>query len=187
MPRNAELARPCRPRHSPDTVTEVIAVEPEPHLRALARARADTIAAEARADTITDHATVPIKIVDGWADQLPADDASCDAAIASLVLCSVPDQDAALAEMARVLKPGGQLRFFEHVHDPRPARRRIQQTLDVTHVWPWFGGGCHCSRDTLSAIKRAGFTIDHLDTLTSADTGMPFPATPQILGTATRP
>ncbi|GAA2637283.1 class I SAM-dependent methyltransferase [Actinomadura fulvescens] len=161
--------------HYPGTVTEVIAVEPEPHLRALAQALADTTA------------TVPIKIVDGWADRLPADDASCDAAIASLVLCSVPDPDAALAEIARVLKPGGQLRFLEHVHHPRPARRRLQQTLDTTRAWPWFGGGCHCSRDTLTAIKNAGFTIDHLDILTSTDTGLPFPTAPQIRGTATRP
>jgi ubiquinone/menaquinone biosynthesis C-methylase UbiE len=159
--------------HYPDTVTAVVAVEPEPHLRAIA-------------ETNAAQATVPIKIVDGWADHLPADDASCDAAIASLVLCSVPHQATALAEIGRILKPGGQLRFLEHVRNPRPTRRRIQQTLDATHIWPWFGGGCHCSRDTLTAIKKAGFTIGHVDTLTSADTGMPFPTAPQILGAATR-
>lgn len=159
--------------HYPKTVTEVLAVEPEPHLRAIAQ----------------DHAAkapMPIKIMDGLADRLPADDASCDAAVASLVLCSVPDQDAALAEMFRVIKPGGQLRFFEHVQATSRGRRRIQKALDAT-VHPFFGGGCHTGRDTAAAIERAGFTIDRIDHLTSADTQMPFPTAPQILGSATRP
>ncbi|MEO5876293.1 MAG: class I SAM-dependent methyltransferase [Streptosporangiaceae bacterium] len=159
--------------HYPQTVTEVIAVEPEPHLRTIA-------------ETYAERTTVPINIVNGLADRLPAEDASCDAAIASLVLCTVPDQDAALAEIRRVLKPGGQLRFFEHVQAATAGRHRIQKALDAT-VWPVFGGGCHCSRDTRSAIERAGFCLDRIDQLTSADTKLPFPAAPQILGTATRP
>jgi ubiquinone/menaquinone biosynthesis C-methylase UbiE len=159
--------------HYPASVTEVIAVEPEPHLRSIAEANAA-------------QAAVPVKVVDGTAGDLPADDALFDVAVASLVLCSVPDQDQALAEIRRVLKPGGELRFFEHVQAGTPGRRRVQQALDAT-IWPWLVGGCHCGRDTRLAIERSGFTIDRIDQLTTADSSMTFPATPQILGTATRP
>jgi ubiquinone/menaquinone biosynthesis C-methylase UbiE len=156
----------------PATVTEVIAVEPEPHLRSIAEAGAARTA-------------VPIKVVDATADDLPVADAECDVAVASLVLCSVPHQDRALAEIRRVLKPGGELRFFEHVQAATPGRRRVQQALDAT-IWPLLVGGCHCGRDTRAAIKRSGFTIDWIDQLSSADSSMTFPAAPQILGTATR-
>jgi ubiquinone/menaquinone biosynthesis C-methylase UbiE len=159
--------------HYSDVVTEVIAVEPEPHLRSIAESSAR-------------QATVPIAVVDGLADHLPAADGSCDAAIASLVLCSVPDQETALAEIHRVLKPGGELRFFEHVRATTPRRHGLQKVLDAT-IWPWFGGGCHCGRDTQTAIEHAGFVIDRVDQLTTTETQMPFPAAPQILGTAVRP
>lgn len=157
----------------PGEVTEVIAVEPEPHLRSLAEAAAR-------------RAAVPITVVDGLADHLPAADGSCDAAVASLVLCSVPDQATALAEIHRVLRPGGRLRFFEHIGATTRGRRRLQKALDAT-VWPWFGGGCHCGRDTRAAIEHAGFVVDRVTRLTTADTRVPFPAAPQILGTAVRP
>src|SRR6266508_2488374 len=86
----------------PETVEHVLAVEPEPLLREAAIEEAK-------------KAPVPVEVVDGLASELPAEDASQNAAVASLVLCSVPDQAEALAEMRRVLKPGGELRFYEHV------------------------------------------------------------------------
>ena len=156
----------------PATVTEVIAVEPESHLRSIAEANAARTA-------------VPVKVVDATADDLPAADAQCDVAVASLVLCSVPDQDRALAEIRRVLKAGGELRFFEHVQAATPGRRRVQQALDAT-IWPLLVGGCHCGRDTRAAIQRSGFTIDWIEQLSSADSSMTFPTAQQILGTATR-
>lgn len=157
----------------PSTVTQVIAVEPEPHLRRIAEQNAAS-------------ATTPITVIDGLAAALPTEDNSCDAAVASLVLCSVPDPDLALAEMFRVVKPGGHLRFLEHVRSPRPLRQRVQKALDAT-VFPFLAGGCHCGRDTTRAIERAGFVIQQVDRLSTADTGLPFPVSPQILGTATRP
>jgi SAM-dependent methyltransferase len=84
--------------HYPSTVTDVLAVEPEPYLRGLAQVAAG-------------QAPVPVRVVDGTADALPTPDASMKAAVAALVLCSVPDQARALAELHQVLRPGGELRF----------------------------------------------------------------------------
>ena len=133
--------------HYPPAVTEVVAVEPEPYLRE----RAQEAAAEA---------DVAVRVVDGVADALPAEPASFDVAIASLVLCSVPDQAAALAEMRRVLRPGGELRFYEHVMSDTPRRAAIQRRLDAWRVWPKLCGGCHLGRDTTAAIEAAGFRIE---------------------------
>ncbi|MBA9005344.1 class I SAM-dependent methyltransferase [Thermomonospora cellulosilytica] len=159
--------------HYPPGVTGVLAVEPEPYLRRVAEEAAG-------------RAPVPVEVVDGVAERLPAEDGSCDAAVVSLVLCSVADPAAALAEMRRVLRPDGQLRFFEHVAADTPGRRRVQRLLDAT-VWPLLGGGCHTARDTAAAIEQAGFTLARLRRLEPADTGIPFPTAPQILGIATAP
>src|SRR6266545_2017190 len=99
-------------RHYPTTVTEVVAVEPEPYLRGKAEQAAET-------------ASIAVTVLDGVADHLPLDRASCDAGVASLVLCSVRDQAAALAELRRVIKPGGQLRFYEHVRSRSPRFARF--------------------------------------------------------------
>ena len=156
----------------PETVEKVIAVEPEP----LLREAATKAAAEA---------PVPVEVVDGVAGELPVEDGSCDAGVASLVLCSVSDQERALAEFRRVIRPGGELRFYEHVVANRPLARGLQRFADAT-FWPRVGGGCHLSRDTGAAIERAGFTVESRDRF-SFTPGAPVPPIPHILGVARRP
>jgi ubiquinone/menaquinone biosynthesis C-methylase UbiE len=150
--------------HYPTTVTEVVAVEPEPYLRAKSEEAAT-------------------RVVDGLADELPVDDGSVDAGVVSLVLCTVPDQDSALAELHRKIKPGGELRFLEHVISNRESRRRVQRLLDKT-FYPRVAGGCHLTRDTRAAIERAGFNVQR-------SRRFPFPpgkiGIPHILGSARRP
>jgi ubiquinone/menaquinone biosynthesis C-methylase UbiE len=133
-------------RHYPSEVTEVVAVEPEPYLRA-------------RLSEATASAAGAVTVVDAAAERLPFDDGSFDAAVSSLVLCSVEDTARALAEVARVLRPGGQLRFLEHVASPHAARRRAQRLADAT-VWPRLSGGCHLGRDTTALLEAAGFAIE---------------------------
>jgi len=159
--------------HYPPEVTQVVAVEPNPHLRRVA------VGAAARAP-------VPVEVTDGTADRLPAADADFDAGVVSLVLCSVPDQPAALRELRRVIRPGGELRFLEHVQATTPGLRRVQRALDAT-VWPMLGGRCHLSRDTAAEIERAGFRTERLDRLRFPDSRLTMPSTPHILGRASRP
>jgi len=158
--------------HYPETVAEVVAVEPEPYLRE-------------KANEAAQSARVRVSVRDGIADPLPFDDASFDAAIASLVLCSVPDQARALAELRRVLKPGGELRFLEHVASEQPRKRRVQSSLDDSGIWPRLGGGCHCARDTLGAIEYAGFEVERSRQL---DVGPGWMHTnPHVIGIARSP
>jgi ubiquinone/menaquinone biosynthesis C-methylase UbiE len=160
--------------HYPPGVTDVLAVEPEPRLRAAAMIAART-------------APVPVRVVDGVAEALPGGDGTFDAAVAALVLCTVPDQGTALAEVARVLRPGGQLRFFEHVAAERPgALRGVQRLADAT-VWPRLFGGCHTGRDTVSAITSAGFVVGELHRFRFPPTGPGSPASPHVRGVAVRP
>ena len=132
----------------PPDVDEVVGVEPEPYLRERARAAA------AGAD-------IPVEVVDGTADALPFDDDSFDAAVVSLVLCTVPDQASALAELRRVLKPAGELRFYEHVL-PDGAKGRLFRAADRSGIYPRLAGGCHCSRRTEAGIADAGYAIERI-------------------------
>ena len=155
----------------PETVEEVVAVEPEPLLRKAAEDNAG-------------EAPVPVRVVDGVSGRLPADDASFDAGVASLVLCSVPDQQRALGELRRVIRRGGELRFYEHVVAHRPLPAALQRLADAT-FWPRVGGGCHMSRDTGAAIEQAGFEVERSERF-SFSPGPPVPPLPHILGVARR-
>jgi len=155
----------------PPEVEAVLAVEPEPLLREAALREAES-------------APVEIEMVDGLAAALPAPDASQDAAVASLVLCSVSDQEQALAELRRVIKPGGELRFYEHVISNKPLPAKLQRLADAT-FWPRIGGGCHMARDTGAAITQAGFEIERLERFPFSP-GVVVPTISHILGVARR-
>jgi SAM-dependent methyltransferase len=157
--------------HYPVGVTEIVASEPEAHMRRLAV----NAAAAAR---------VPIRVVDGTADRLPAEDGAFDAGITSLVLCSVPDQRRALAEIRRVIRPGGELRFYEHVRSSDPRRARLQDRVDW--IWSRLLGGCHPNRDTEAAIASSGFRIEACRRFDFQPRVMSAPAAPHIIGRAVR-
>jgi SAM-dependent methyltransferase len=158
--------------HYPPEVIEVVAVEPEPYLRA-------------RAQEAAEAASVPVRVVDGVAGALPAGDGEFDAGVASLVLCSVPDQAAALADLRRVIRPGGELRFYEHVVANRPRVARAQRLLDRT-IWPRVAGGCHVGRDTLAAIGDAGFSVDRCRRFEFRPAPLMTLTAPHIIGVARR-
>ncbi len=129
--------------HYRGEVIQVLALEPEPWLRA-------------RAATAARQAGVPVAVVGGLAESLPVASASIDAVVFSLVLCSVTDPVAALAEARRVLRPGGQVRIYEHVRSAAPRVAGAQRALD--RFWPHVAGGCHTSRDPLASAAAAGLS-----------------------------
>jgi SAM-dependent methyltransferase len=159
--------------HYPQAVTEVIAIEPEPTLREAAEGAAEP-------------APVTVSVRAGTADALPVADGEMDAVVASLVLCSVPDQARALAELRRVLRPGGELRFYEHVIARGQPGRALLQLADRSGIWPKLAGGCHPARDTGAAIEAAGFTIDRCERFGFKASAFE-PSIPHILGRARRP
>ena len=160
-------------RRYPPGVEQITGVEPDPYLRERAREAAAGVA-------------IDVEVVDGLIEDLPAPDGAYDAAVVSLVLCSVADPQAALAELARVLRPGGQLRFFEHVASHAPRLARLQTALDRT-FWPHAFGGCRLTRDTRASIEAAGFGIDELRRFSFRPSVFELPVSPRILGRASLP
>jgi ubiquinone/menaquinone biosynthesis C-methylase UbiE len=127
--------------HYPDGVDEVVFTEPNEAMLARARRRGF-------------RAT----FVQAGAEALPFEDGSFDAAVATLVLCTVPDEAAALRELRRVVKPGGELLFAEHVRSDDPRRAKWQDRLE--RPWRVFADGCHPNRETVAALEAAGFAVE---------------------------
>lgn len=132
----------------PDAVTELILAEPGEHMRKQLRAKLAESGAGAT-------------VVDAGAGDLPFDDGSIDTVVFTLVLCTVPNQAAALAEARRVLAPGGRILFLEHVRSEDPRLARWQDRLH--RPWRFVGAGCNCNRDTVASIEAAGLRIERIE------------------------
>jgi ubiquinone/menaquinone biosynthesis C-methylase UbiE len=125
---------------------------------------------------------VPTRVIGGTAAALDLETGSADALVVSGVLCSVPDQAAALSEFRRVLRPGGELHFYEHVRSRRARFARWQRLVDGP--WSRMMGGCHTDRDTLAAIVRAGFVLERCRGFGFPPYAFLYPVAPRILGVA---
>ena len=156
--------------HYPPGVERLLAVEPDATARVAAANRAL-------------DAVIPIEVVDGTAETLPAEDGVFDAAVLMGVLCSVHDPAAALGELRRVLKPGGELRFWEHVRSGNAAFRALQHATDSL-FWTKALGGCETTRDTMAAIREAGFEIVTLERGFHSSSLVTITSAPYILGAA---
>ena len=132
----------------PADVTELVLAEPDPHMAKKLRAKL----AEAGS---------PARLVEAPAERLPFEDASFDTAVFTLVLCTVPDPAAALAEAARALRPGGRMLFIEHVRSEDPGLARWQDRLE--RPWRFLGDGCHCNRDTVAAVEASPLALERVE------------------------
>jgi SAM-dependent methyltransferase len=155
----------------PESVVQVVAVEPEQRLADKAR----EAAAGARVPVAVDNRTV-----ESFSAGEPF-----DAVVCSLVLCSVDEPDLVLQQLHSLLRPGGQLRYLEHVASGG-IRGRFQQLVDAT-IWPKLTGNCHTHRRTERSIRGAGFAVDNTRTERALPAWVPLPVSEFVLGRARRP
>ncbi|WP_432838850.1 class I SAM-dependent methyltransferase [Dactylosporangium sp. CA-092794] len=125
--------------HYPDAVTELVLTEPYPPMVAKLQ------------EKVRDYPR-PVQLTVAGAEKLPFPDASFDTVAAAMILCTVPDPGPALAEISRVLKPGGQYLFLEHVRHADPKVARKQDLVQIG--WYWFGNECHCNRPTVQTLQE---------------------------------
>ena len=134
--------------YDPAKVSVIVGVDPSAAMQKLAQQRAAQI-------------SIPVEMIALELGQIQAADASFDSIVCTFTLCTIPDADAALQEMRRVLKPGGKLLFSEHGLAPDLPVVRWQHRL--TPLWKPFSGGCHLNRDIPALIRAGGFNIGQLD------------------------
>jgi SAM-dependent methyltransferase len=158
----------------PATVSEVVAVEPERRLAALAREAAETAAA-------------PVMVSTDTVEQFAASSGGepFDAVVCSLVLCSIGDPDDVLRQLLSLLRPGGELRYLEHVASSGP-RARLQKVADAT-IWPRLLGNCHTHRHTEESIVDAGFQVSGARREWTFPAWVPLPVAEFAIGRAVRP
>ncbi|HET9872837.1 MAG TPA: class I SAM-dependent methyltransferase [Propionibacteriaceae bacterium] len=154
--------------HYPDDLDELVLVEPDAAMRSRLERR------------LRDGGLRPIRVVDGSAEQLPFANGSIDTVVSTLVLCTVDGPDVVLREIARVLRPGGQLLFIEHVRSDSPTLACWQDLLAAP--WRRFARGCHCNRETGELIATCGFVPGPVRS--AAWRGMPRIVRPLIVGRA---
>ena len=159
--------------HYPPEVTELVASEPEPYMRE----RGEKAAAEA---------PIPVTVVDWPAEALDAPDGSFDVGVACLVLCCVRDQRRALEELYRVIRPGGELRYYEHVRADTPGLARVQRTADGIRLSKLLGNE-HFARRTEQAIRDAGFEVEQERRFRFQPSALDFISASHVLGVARRP
>jgi len=157
--------------HYPSTVERLVLTEPTPAMRDQLRERVR-------------RAEVPfaVEVVDATAERLPMDDGSADAVVSTLVLCSVPALGPAVAEIRRVLRPGGELRLVEHVAADG-LEHRLQRALGP--AWTWIEGSCHLDHETCTALAAGGFDVSGVEERVQA--GMPPLFRTIVEGRATAP
>ena len=155
----------------PETVTEVVAVEPERRLAAIACGAAE-------------KAPVPVTVSTDTVEDYRAGE-PFDAVVCSLVLCSVDDPDDVLHQLFSMLRPGGEVRYLEHVASGG-FRASIQRVADAT-VWPRLLGNCHTHRDTERSIVDAGFEIATARREWMLPAWVPLPVSETVIGRAVRP
>lgn len=138
--------------HYPEAVTRLVLSEPDKHMR------------KAFARKHSDHLDKRMEVITASLDKLPMEDASFDAVVSTLVLCSVADPMQALSEIRRVLRPGGQFIFIEHVSaDPQQERSRYKWQGRIEPLWKRLMDNCHLRRQTDHYIQEAGFTIERME------------------------
>jgi ubiquinone/menaquinone biosynthesis C-methylase UbiE len=139
--------------HYPAAVTELVLTEPDPHMAKRLRAKL--------AESPETAAAKDVRVLEAPAESLPVEDDSFDTAVATLVFCTIPDPGAALAELERVLKPGGRLLFLEHVRAGEAGLARWQDRFE--RPWRFLADGCHCNRDTVATIAASGLQVGAIE------------------------
>jgi ubiquinone/menaquinone biosynthesis C-methylase UbiE len=132
----------------PEAVEELVLTEPSTNMQRVLRHRVGEIGGGA------------VALVQAPAESMPFDDASFDCVTCTMVMCTMPDPQAGLTEVARVLKPGGKFLFLEHVRSDDPGFARTQDRLE--RPWRFIADGCHCNRDSMATIEASPLTVEHV-------------------------